>query len=319
MALLKRDRSFWSAEILSSLRKVGYHKPTLLQLRVVPLIMKGKDLAVEAVGGSGKTAAFILPLVLKLRRGKPGIKALVLTKDLETSRKITYEFRKFSKLGKGNFSVYALGADGSNNPGSVEYGRPTSSRKERNILSSGPDVLIGTPDRVIDHIRRGNLHFKSLQTVIIDEPEQQAGFSHDVLFIYSKFPPRKQTVLFSPGFQDKTGPLLALLRRPILLNGSVWKAPRIKESFIPVGVSLASPTTEGIFKRKRSLREGRSANSIQSDRSGNNLSTSCQKNKILRDYCTYSVDTDTRSGYSASRSIRPDTRNSVNPVNQAVR
>ena len=223
---------------MSSLRKVGYHKPTLLQHRVVPLIMKGKDLAVEAVGGSGKTFAFILPLVLRLRRGKAGIRAIVLTKDLETSRKITFEFRKFSKLGKGSFSVYALGTDCPSNPGSAEYGRPTSSRKERNILAGGPDVLVGTPDRVIDHIRRGNLHFKFLQTVIIDEPEQQADFAHDVLFIYSKFPPRKQTILFSPSFQDKTDPLLALLRRPILLNGSVWKAPRIKESFVPVGTEL---------------------------------------------------------------------------------
>jgi len=219
MAHLKRKHSFWSAEILVTMREAGYVQPTLLQQRLVPLILKGKDVAVEAEGGSGKTAAFILPLIIKMRRGKSGIKAVVLTPNQESSRKLDRELRRFSTQ---HPSFFILGC---NEP-----------RKELKALSKKPNVLVGTPNLVIDHIRRGNLHFRNLQTVVIDKPGSETSeFSDDVLFIYSKFPSDRQTILFSPTFEGRSDPLLALLKRPVLLPTSVWRdsAPR-KLFFIEV-------------------------------------------------------------------------------------
>ncbi len=226
MALLKRKSSFWSAEILPLLREAGYNRPTLLQQKVIPLIIKGKDVAVEAEEGSGKTAAFILPLILKIRRGKPGIKAVVLTSSLEKSRKIFRELKRFSSRERKKISSYAFGI--------IE-----DRRKESRILSRSPDILIGTPDRVIDHIRRGNLHFSQLQTTVIDKPEdrEKPGFEEDLKFIFSKFPPKKQTVLFAPTLLDGTEAFLPLLKHPVLVPSSSWKepVPRLEEIFLVTG------------------------------------------------------------------------------------
>ena len=230
MTLLKRNHSFCSAEILSLIREVGYLKPTLLQQRIVPLILKGKDVAVEAEGGSGKTIAFILPIVLRVRKGRPGIKAIIFTSNLENSRKIFREFKRFCSSGKSNLSLFAFGID-------------ENVRKEYRILSRGPDVLIGTPDRVIDHFRRGNLHFSHLQIVIIDAllggKNLTPEFDEDIIFIFSKFPQKLQTVLFSPSFEAGTESLISLLKRPLMIPVSVWKesVPPLEEEFIEASES----------------------------------------------------------------------------------
>ena len=140
MALTKGKRSFGSAEAWTLFREAGYTKPTRLQQRLIPLILKGKDVAVEAEGDSGKTAAFILPLLVKIKRGKPGIKAIVLTSSTENSHKIFREFKRFIQSGK-KLSIFAFGFEG-------------LEKKEHRMLSRNPDVVIGTPNKVIDHIRR---------------------------------------------------------------------------------------------------------------------------------------------------------------------
>lgn len=207
MALLKRNHSFWGAEILPLIREVGYLKPTVLQRDIIPLILKGKDVAVEAEEGSGKTAAFILPLIVSLKRGKPGIKAVVLTSSLENSRKIFREFCRFLPPAKDKLALFAFGL--------VE-----DQKKENRILYRTPDVMIGTPDRFIDHIRRGNLDFSQLRSVVVDEPRkgELAGFGEDVEFIFSKFPQNRQTLLFSPAFDGGTDPLYPYLKRPVVVT-----------------------------------------------------------------------------------------------------
>lgn len=208
MALLKRKHSFWSAEILPLLQKAGYAAPTPLQRAVIPLIMKGRDVAVEAEEGTGKTAAFILPILLSLPKEKPGVKAVVLTKTPETCRKILNACRKFSPRREISFLPLGIQQD---------------SRNRERFPAESPDVLIGTPDRVIDHIRRGNLQFDSLKSVVIDAArrEERAGFDEDIRFIFSKFPHRTQTLLFSPLLEDGD-PLLPVLSRPQVLRRSDW-------------------------------------------------------------------------------------------------
>jgi ATP-dependent RNA helicase DeaD len=211
MALTKGKKTFGSAEAWTLFREAGYAKPTHLQQRLIPLILKGKDVAVEAEGDSGKTAAFILPLSVRLKRGKAGIKAIVLTSSTENSHKVFREFRRFIRSGKRP-SIFAFGFQG-------------QEKKEHRVLSRNPEVVIGTPNKVIDHIRRGNLDFSALQTVVIDRTEnpEHPGFVEDILFIFSKLPQRKQTILISHSLEKDSAQLLSVLKRPTVLPVSTWR------------------------------------------------------------------------------------------------
>jgi ATP-dependent RNA helicase DeaD len=208
MALLKRNRSFWSAEILPHLRKAGYAAPTPFQRAVIPLIVKGRDVAAEAEEGIGKTAAFILPIILALPKEGLGVKAVVLTKSPDMCRKILNACRKFSPQREHSFLALGIQQD---------------SRKREKFPATDPDILIGTPDRVIDHIRRGNLRFDSLKSVVIDAASraERAGFDEDIHFIFSKFPHRTQTLLFTPELESEDS-LLSVLSRPQILRRSDW-------------------------------------------------------------------------------------------------
>jgi ATP-dependent RNA helicase DeaD len=256
MALLKNKGSFGSAEIWSLFRSAGYMKPTRLQQRVVPLLMRGRDVAVEAEGDSGKTAAFILPILARIRRGKAGIKAVVLTSSMENSRKVYREFRRFSASSQKP-SFFALGVEG-------------LGRKEHRILGRQPDVVIGTPNRVIDHIRRGNLDFSGLQVAVADRSGdlEHPGYVEDVLFIHSKFPPKVQTLLIAPRLDEEMAPLVTQLKRAVVIPLSSWKEgtaepehqyvevdPRGKEAALERLV-LATPA-EGLLVQCREPAEAR--------------------------------------------------------------
>ena len=211
MAPTKGKKTFGSAEAWTLFREAGYAKPTHLQQRMIPLILKGRDVAVEAEGDSGKTAAFILPLLAKLKRGKAGIKAIVLTSSTENSHKVFREFRRFIKSGK--------------RPSIIAFGFQGQEKKEHIMLSRNPDVVIGTPNKVIDHIRRGNIDFSNLQSVVIDRTEnpEHPGFVEDILFIFSKLPQKKQTILVSHSLDNDSEKLVPLLRRPTVLPVSTWR------------------------------------------------------------------------------------------------
>jgi ATP-dependent RNA helicase DeaD len=224
MALTKSKRSFGSAEVWSLFRDAGYLKPTHLQSRLVPLILRGKDVALEAERDSGKTAAFILPLLLKVRKGKAGIKAVVLTPTTEDTRKVEREFRRFADFDRKT-AVAALGTE-------------TADKREHRLLAQEPEVVVGTPARVIDHIRRGNLRLTGIQIAVIDRTEtpEKPGFEEDVLFIFSKLPHRKQTILMTSSQEAGSGSLLGLLRRPVMLPASSWRqqASPGREYYAPV-------------------------------------------------------------------------------------
>jgi ATP-dependent RNA helicase DeaD len=209
-------------------KRAGYAKPTPLQQRVIPLLLRGKDVSVEVEGDSGKTAAFILPLLARLRKGKTGIKAVVLTSSAEKTRKVFREFGRY--LGSGRkIEIFAFGPEG-------------LEKKEYRGLAKRPDVVIGTPNRVIDHIRRGNLDLSAVQMVVIDwtEKAENPGFAADALFVFSKLPQKKQTILLVPSLNGETAPVQALLRHPVVLPLSSWK----RESAPPRELVLEAPEAE---------------------------------------------------------------------------
>ncbi|MBN1696874.1 MAG: DEAD/DEAH box helicase [Spirochaetales bacterium] len=210
--MFKKAHTLWKKEIGELLRKAGYLKPTPLQKKVIPVILKGKNIAIEAGDRTGKTAAFILPVLEMMHKNRAGIKALVLTSSFDRVKKITREFHKFIQYFSKEVNVTLIGSE-------------KGSRKEFRLLSQKPDIVIGTTSRVIDHIRRGNLSFDGLQFQVIDgtDMEKFPGFEPDLHFIATKLPQQLQTILFSPVPLSSLDNLLSTLHRPLTVGRQEWE------------------------------------------------------------------------------------------------
>ncbi len=219
-----RKREKPDAEIFGYLGEAGYTRPTLLQTKVIPLILKGGDVAVEAGEKTGKTAAFILPITKIIKIGKPGIKAVVLASDSDKVRKTVKELNKFLRSGS-EINFIALHEE-------------SEIRREVRQLLKPHDIIVGTPKRFIDHIRRGNIKFDHLQIAVIDVPgtKDKQSFTADAEFVVSKFPHTRQLVVFTPDFKEDGG-LFDLLSHPDVITVSDWKSAGKKavHAFIEAG------------------------------------------------------------------------------------
>lgn len=163
---------------------MGYTAPTPIQLRAIPLILAGKDLIGSAQTGTGKTAAFALPILTKLDRPAPGPRVLVLEPTRELAAQVETAFRalaRFTSLRIG--LVY----------GGVGYGLQNDS------LRRGVDVLIATPGRLLDHLQRRTLRLNLVQYLVLDEADRMLdmGFMPDVRRIIEHCPKKRHTSLFS--------------------------------------------------------------------------------------------------------------------------
>ncbi|MBN2533956.1 MAG: DEAD/DEAH box helicase [Spirochaetales bacterium] len=223
--------------MLQLLHKAGYLQPTQLQELVIPLILKGRDIAIEAGEKTGKTAAFILPVLERIYKNKAGIKALVITATFENAKKISREFHKFIKYLPSPVLLALLG-------------NVNTEKEEFRTLSRKPDIVIGSAERVIDHIRRGNLSFEILQFFIIDgsDMNKNQGFDPDIHFISSKLNTKHQIILFYPSPIASADSLLSLLKRPVMIHKGDW----IDKPVYP-GYSYFNLNPEQIVEKKRLL------------------------------------------------------------------
>jgi ATP-dependent RNA helicase DeaD len=223
------------ATIIRLLNQAGYIKPTPLQEKVIPIILKGKDIAVEAGEKTGKTASFVLPLLTMIGQTGNGTRAIVISSSLDHSMKYVREFRKFTRQKSFAFSVVLLGDE-------------TGRRDEYRALSKGPDIVVGTSKTIIDHIRRGNFSFESLASVVIDVPgpESIEGFEQDIQFILHKMPEKRQTLLYSPIPLSKIEGLLSILKRPVIVAAKDWM-------FAKVHPKITFYDTDGIGAREKLL------------------------------------------------------------------
>jgi len=172
-------------ELLQELTSLGYEEPTPIQREAIPPLLEGRDLLGQAATGTGKTAAFALPILQRLseRRGKEPV-ALVLAPTRELAMQVSEALHRYGKaLGARVLPVY----------GGTPIGR------QLRELQRGVDVVVGTPGRVQDHISRGTLRLTSLEVVVLDEADEMLdmGFAEDIDAILSATPPERQTVLFS--------------------------------------------------------------------------------------------------------------------------
>jgi ATP-dependent RNA helicase DeaD len=174
-----------SPPLMQAVNEIGYETPTPIQIKTIPLLLEGRDVIGQAQTGTGKTAAFALPILEKLDIGQRTVQALVLTPTRELGLQVAEAFHAYGKhLG----SVRTLPVYGGQ-----------SMQTQLTRLRSGVHIVVGTPGRIMDHLRRGTLNLDALKVVILDEADEmlRMGFLEDVEWILSQAPGGRQTALFS--------------------------------------------------------------------------------------------------------------------------
>ncbi|MDX1497973.1 MAG: DEAD/DEAH box helicase, partial [Salinisphaeraceae bacterium] len=174
-----------SDPILKSLEAVGYETPSPIQAAIIPHVLAGRDVLGQAQTGTGKTAAFALPLLSKLNLKSREPQVLVLAPTRELAIQVAEAFQKYAATLPG-FHVLPI------------YGGQAYSGQLR-ALKRGVHVVVGTPGRVVDHIKRGTLKLDSLQCLVLDEADEmlRMGFVDDVEWVLSQTPEQRQIALFS--------------------------------------------------------------------------------------------------------------------------
>ena len=174
-----------SVPVMKALKDVGYESPSPIQAKTIPLILAGKDLVGQAQTGTGKTAAFALPLLSRIDLKKKIPQVLVLAPTRELAIQVAEAFQTYAKHIKG-FHVLPI-------YGGQEYGT------QLRPLKRGVHVVVGTPGRVMDHMRRGTLKLDALECLVLDEADEmlRMGFIDDVEWVLEQTPDSRQIALFS--------------------------------------------------------------------------------------------------------------------------
>ncbi len=175
------------ADLLAPLVALGYEEPTHIQREAIPLLLAGRDVLGQAATGTGKTAAFALPLLARLAAGKarplnPGVLVLVPTREL--ANQVAEAFHRYgSNAGRVVLPIY----------GGQDF------RRQVMALKRGADVVVATPGRALDHLRQGTLVLSSLGAIVLDEADEMLdmGFADDIDTILNETPDTCQVALFS--------------------------------------------------------------------------------------------------------------------------
>lgn len=173
-----------SPVVLQGIKAMGYREPTPIQLRAIPLVMSGADLIGSAQTGTGKTAAFALPLLSLLGDHSPESRVLILEPTRELAAQVETAIHDLARYTKLRTAVLY---------GGVGYG------KQMSQLQAGADVIIATPGRLIDHLERGTCKLGGIKYLVLDEADRMLdmGFLPDVRRIIEKCPRQRHTSLFS--------------------------------------------------------------------------------------------------------------------------
>ena len=184
-----------SPEMIEGVKAMGYLQPTPIQLRAIPLILSGRDVIGSAQTGTGKTAAFALPILSKLGARKNVPRALILEPTRELAAQVETAIRDFSRFSKMN--VIAL-------YGGVGYG------KQMDALRNGVDIIVATPGRLLDHMERGTCKLSGIEYLVLDEADRMLdmGFLPDVKHIVKNCPEKRHTSLFSATIPPEIGSLI---------------------------------------------------------------------------------------------------------------
>ncbi|HBY71697.1 MAG TPA: ATP-dependent RNA helicase [Lachnospiraceae bacterium] len=222
MEVTKFEELELDAAILRAVEDMGFEEMSPIQAKSIPIVLEGKDVVGQAQTGTGKTAAFGIPLLQKVDPKNKNLQGLVLCPTRELAIQVAEEFRK---LGKYMHGIKILPV----------YGGQEISKQIRS-LKSGVQIIIGTPGRVMDHMRRRTIKFDHIQMAILDEADEMLnmGFREDIETILSQVPQERQTVMFS-----------ATMPKPILeIARTYQKNPQIIKV---VKKELTVPKTEQYY------------------------------------------------------------------------
>lgn len=174
-----------SEALMSAVESSGYTMPTPIQLQTIPLLLAGRDVLGQAQTGTGKTAAFALPLLERMILAQQQPQVLVLTPTRELAIQVAEAFERYAQSMRG-LRVAAI------------YGGQDYQVQFRR-LDRGVHVVVGTPGRVMDHMRRGSLNLDQLQCLVLDEADEmlRMGFADDVEWVLTQAPEQRQMALFS--------------------------------------------------------------------------------------------------------------------------
>ncbi|HSA09292.1 MAG TPA: DEAD/DEAH box helicase [Candidatus Paceibacterota bacterium] len=213
-----------SAPIIQGVRAMGYIEPTPIQLRAIPLILAGRDVIGSAQTGTGKTAAFALPILSKLGQHQPQPRLLVLEPTRELAAQVETAIHDFARFTNLRTAVVF---------GGVGYGR------QLDALRDGVDVLVATPGRLLDHMHRGTCKLDRVQFVVLDEADRMLdmGFLPDVRRLLDRCPRDRHTSLFSATIPPEIETLIQwAMRNPQTIEIGVRRSPKdtVKHVIYPV-------------------------------------------------------------------------------------
>jgi ATP-dependent RNA helicase RhlE len=275
-------------QLLDAIRDAGYTSPTPIQREAIPLARKGRDLMGLAQTGTGKTAAFTLPILDRLIGGPRRTRALILTPTRELCVQVEESFRKYAK--HTEIEVMAV------------YGGVPLEPQEKK-LRAGIDVVVATPGRLIDHLERQNVVFDDLEVLVLDEADRMLdmGFAPQINRVVGEIPPYRQTLLFSATMPPEVEALARkYLRKPVVVQvgvrsaaastvtHAVYPVPREKKNALLVelltgkvheSVLVFTRTKHGADRVVRDLEKaGVSATAMHADKS------QAQRTRALQDF-----------------------------------
>ncbi|HEV2132502.1 MAG TPA: DEAD/DEAH box helicase, partial [Longimicrobiaceae bacterium] len=241
-----------SPEITETIEGLGYEEPTPIQRQAIPLLLAGHDVIGSAATGTGKTAAFALPLVQTLDTDQRGVQALILAPTRELAVQVAEAVHRYGRHRR----VTVLPV----------YGGQAIDR-QLSALRRGVHVVVGTPGRLLDHIRRGTLDLSSVRYVVLDEADEMLdmGFIEDIEAILEETPADRQSALFSATFPPRITDLAKRhLRDPqrVMVKQEAMETPLVRQVAYVVPrphklealgriLDIEAPTSAIIFCRTR--------------------------------------------------------------------
>ncbi|MBW3631033.1 MAG: DEAD/DEAH box helicase, partial [Gemmatimonadetes bacterium] len=226
--------------LLASVQELGFTQPTEIQQQAIPPALEGRDVLAAAMTGSGKTAAFLLPILERLRSLPRGTtRALVLSPTRELAAQIHEHL--VSLAGKS-------GVTGATVFGGVKPG------PQEQAFRRGVDVIVATPGRLLDHLQSSYANFSSLEVLVLDEADRMLdmGFLPDIRRILKQLPSRRQTLFFSATIPPKIGELAReMLRNPVQISVDRKAAPAkgITQALYPVKQDMKAQLLMELLRR----------------------------------------------------------------------
>jgi ATP-dependent RNA helicase RhlE len=226
-------------KIVDGVKAMGYVEPTPIQLRAIPLILSGKDVIGSAQTGTGKTAAFALPILSQLAQNAPGPRTLILEPTRELAAQVETAIRDYSRFTNLRTTVVY---------GGVGYGKQTDE------LKAGADIVVATPGRLLDHMEKGTVRLDKIEFLVLDEADRMLdmGFLPDVRRILDRCPRQRHTALFSATIPPQIETLIKwAMHNPETIEIGARRTPAetVKHVIYPVSDSQKSDLLLQLLER----------------------------------------------------------------------